>query len=79
MHAGQGGPVNAPDLEKQMIKTFSLLLALAMAGLCFATPPEDPNATELGSVKWQRDLAAAKKSSQASGKPLMLLFQEVPG
>jgi len=66
------------QLDKRMCKTLSLLLALAMAGLCIASPPEDPR-PELGSVKWQRDFEAAKKSSQASGKPLLLLFQEVPG
>jgi len=46
-------------------------------GIAFAAP-QDP-APELGSVNWQRDLNAAKQTSAESGKPLMLLFQEVPG
>lgn len=62
-----------------MSKTLSLLLAFAMASTCFAVSPEDPTPTEIGTVKWHRDFNAAKTLSQKSGKPLLLLFQEVPG
>ena len=34
---------------------------------------------ELGQVKWNRDLDAAKKTSAQTKRPLFLLFQEVPG
>ena len=34
---------------------------------------------ELGSVNWLRDLGAAKQASVANGKPILLLFQEIPG
>ncbi|MBL8842121.1 MAG: hypothetical protein JNL90_11415 [Planctomycetes bacterium] len=34
---------------------------------------------ELGQVDWQRDLDAALAQSKATGKPLAVLFQEVPG
>ncbi|MCR9248469.1 MAG: thioredoxin family protein [bacterium] len=34
---------------------------------------------EFGKIDWQRDYAAAKAASERSGKPLLLLFQEVPG
>lgn len=34
---------------------------------------------ELGKVKWGRDLAAAKTTSSRTGKPILVLFQEVPG
>ena len=40
----------------------------------FAKPP-----IELGSVSWQRDLSSALNKSSESGKPVFLLFQEVPG
>ena len=60
-----------------MTKTFSLVLLLMFNSFLFAAP-QNP-AKELGSVKWKRDLNAAKKTSAESGKPLMLLFQEVPG
>lgn len=34
---------------------------------------------ELGGIQWQRDLPAAYAASKQSGKPVLLLFQEVPG
>ena len=39
---------------------------------------EDPP-VELGAVKWGRDVELAKKTSARTGKPIMVLFQEVPG
>lgn len=40
-------------------------------------PPHNPK--ELGWVRWQRDFAAATAVAKQSGKPLFVLFQEVPG
>ena len=34
---------------------------------------------ELGKVRWWRDEAAAKARAAATGAPLLVLFQEVPG
>jgi hypothetical protein len=34
---------------------------------------------ELGKVRWGRDPVQAKQESARSGKPLLILFQEVPG
>ncbi len=34
---------------------------------------------EVGLVQWGRDLEAAQKQSAESGKPILVLFQEVPG
>lgn len=40
----------------------------------------EPNRpAETGIVTWGRDLDAALAQSASSGKPVMLLFQEVPG
>ena len=36
-------------------------------------------AEELGNVAWGRDLDAAKAKSAETGKPILVLFQEVPG
>lgn len=45
-----------------------------------SNPPGNPgNPTELGNVHWQRDLAVGKAQAESSGKPLLILFQEVPG
>jgi hypothetical protein len=42
--------------------------------------PVDPQQpVELGAVHWSRDLDAGKAESAKSGKPLLVLFQEVPG
>lgn len=40
---------------------------------------ESEQHVELGQVKWQRDLQKAKKQSAKEGKPIFVLFQEVPG
>ena len=34
---------------------------------------------ELGKVKWMRNYDVALKQAKAKGKPIMLVFQEVPG
>ena len=36
-------------------------------------------ARELGTVKWERKLEPALERSAADHKPILLLFQEVPG
>ena len=41
------------------------------------TPPNNPK--ELGWVNWKRDYNAGVNKAKAEGKPLFLLFQEVPG
>lgn len=40
---------------------------------------ETKNPVEVGKVKWERDYEAALVSAKKSGKPIFLLFQEVPG
>jgi hypothetical protein len=61
-------------------------LALSLVvGLCslvsWSAPSEDEveNPVEVGAVRWGRDLAAAQQASGETGKPVLLLFQEVPG
>lgn len=34
---------------------------------------------EIGTVRWNRDYDAALKQSRENGKPVLALFQEVPG
>ena len=52
-------------------------LSLLLLTLTIATATENP--VEVGTVKWGRDLDAALASSKESGKPVFVLFQEVPG
>jgi hypothetical protein len=58
----------------QFIFTLPLLTT---ASLAFADPESNP--IEVGHVKWQHDLDAARAASKQSGKPLFVLFQEIPG
>ena len=43
------------------------------------SPAVQNQAEELGRVNWGRDLDAAKAKSAESGKPILVLFQEIPG
>lgn len=36
-------------------------------------------AVELGQVRWRRDFDAALTEAKAAEKPVLILFQEVPG
>ncbi|WP_157594005.1 VPGUxxT family thioredoxin-like (seleno)protein, type 2 [Rubripirellula obstinata] len=60
-------------------------LLLAPSAPAQTTPAQTPQANraanpiEVGTVDWSRDLDAALASSKESGKPVFLLFQEVPG
>lgn len=37
------------------------------------------NPVEVGDVRWGRDFNAALQKSAKTGKPVLVLFQEVPG
>ena len=47
--------------------------------MLLSVPLQAENPTELGKVRWQRDLDAALAQSKKSGKPVFALFQEIPG
>ncbi len=50
------------------------------AGVLYSTAiKRSDEPVELGKVRWQRDLEAAKAKSAETGKPIFVLFQEVPG
>lgn len=40
---------------------------------------ERPQPQELGAIKWRRDFDKATAEAKRTGKPLLVLFQEVPG
>lgn len=52
-----------------------LLLSLGFLVPCPAAEPTP----EIGKVSWKRDFDAALKEAGKSKKPVLLLFQEVPG
>ena len=51
-----------------------LIIAFATSGALLAQQPR-----ELGTITWARDFDAATQTAQKSGRPLLVLFQEVPG
>lgn len=56
----------------------NLLLPLLLAGLPFATLTAK-NPVEVGDVEWMRSYPAAVAEANKANKPLLILFQEVPG
>ena len=53
--------------------------ALAVSGALFAATPRGDSPTEFGDVAWGRKLEPALEASARTGRPVLLLFQEVPG
>ena len=61
-----------------------MLISVALLALLAGILPVDDDSkkstpVELGMVKWNRDLDAAQNLSKSSGRPILMLFQEVPG
>ncbi len=56
----------------------STLLAISSAR-CQQPQPATSNPVAVGTVAWGRDYDAALASAKTTGKPVFLLFQEVPG
>ena len=54
-------------------------MAFLVIGLVIAKEREKGQAVEVGDVGWGRDLEAALVETAESGKPILVLFQEVPG
>jgi hypothetical protein len=46
---------------------------------CISGANETAGPVELGAVAWERDHDAAFARARSSGRPLLLLFQEIPG
>ncbi len=59
------------------MKRFVMLLAVLLLLSSGVVANENP--IEVGSVNWGRDLAQALKLSDETGRPVFVLFQEVPG
>ena len=64
-------------MNRAMLMFTTLFLVAAVARPFPTAAAENPR--ELGQVTWLRDWDAAAARSQASGRPLFVLFQEIPG
>ena len=60
-----------------MMKWTIALIALVSSNCSAVDEPKNP--VEVGSVEWKRNYPEALKTSKTSDKPLLILFQEVPG
>jgi len=55
-----------------------LLITLATLILCSCQSAANPP-VEIGTVKYRESLKTALTESKKTGKPIFLLFQEIPG
>ena len=65
-----------------MKKSILLLMALSLATInAYAQKKTNPSnqSEELGAISWYRDYNTALKLSKEENKPVLILFQEVPG
>lgn len=63
---------------KQLLKPFVAVACMMLVSV-LPVRSADKNPVAIGTVAWGRDLEAAFRKSKESGKPVFLLFQEVPG
>ena len=60
------------------MKLLAILISLCLAAAAHGAQSSD-HPVEVGKVHWGRDLDAAFEKSAQTGKPVLVLFQEVPG
>ncbi len=60
------------------MKILIILIIIMAGGLAQASEAID-NPIEVGHVRWGRDFHVALQNSADSGKPVLVLFQEIPG
>ena len=60
------------------MKKFAILLILAIAVIAYGGETAT-NPVEVGDIRWGRNFDAALEKSSKTGKPMLILFQEIPG
>lgn len=60
------------------MRILTIMILLAISATAYGSQAAQ-NPVEVSHVNWGRDFDAALKMSAASGKPVLVLFQEVPG
>jgi len=68
--------------QTSKFKRSVLLIAciiFAQASLASGNEVQNDDEVETGKVAWVTDLELAKKKSKETGRPMFLLFQEIPG
>ncbi len=65
-----------PGMRWQLIP---IAAVLASAGCSAQSATKSNTPVELGAIAWQRDFDAAVETAKQVDRPILLLFQEVPG
>ncbi len=60
------------------MKLLTIVIILAVGVTVYGDEPTN-NPIEAGDVRWGRDFDAALNDSAKTGKPVLVLFQEIPG
>ena len=60
------------------MRVLTVLILLAMGVTAYGGETIE-NPIEIGNVRWGRDFDAALENSAKTGKPILVLFQEIPG
>jgi hypothetical protein len=63
---------------RQTLRILTVIIVLTLHASAYGSQTAG-NPVEIGNVQWGRDFDAALKMSAESGKPVLVLFQEVPG
>ena len=67
-------------LTHQLVFIFcAVVIAFECAATVHQKQSDHPTPDEVGSVSWSRDYYDALEKSEKTGRPIFLLFQEVPG
>ena len=61
------------------MKSILITLSIVLTAFSGVSGKTTGNPIEVGDVRWGRDLDAAFENSAKAGKPVLVLFQEVPG
>jgi len=70
--------VNYFEGNTTKMRVLTILITLAIGVTAFSGETIK-NPIEVGDVRWGRDLDAALENSAKTGKPVLVLFQEIPG
>ncbi len=63
---------------RETMRILAVIIALTLGATASGSQTAG-NPVEIGNVQWGRNFDAALKMSASSGKPVLVLFQEVPG
>ena len=67
------------NLRAISLVILSVGVTVCTASFLLAQKPASDNPVEIGLVDWSHDVDAALEKSKKNGKPVLVLFQEVPG